>query len=87
MHFNIMGNQTQKKLSDLFDRLFDCLNVRGVNEDITKRKPNLSPYRSVNDHRLKVKLIILFIYTTIIMHNLYNNTAVCQNEVRAHVFM
>lgn len=38
----------------LFDKLFDCLNVRSVNEAITKKKPNLKPYKSATDERLKV---------------------------------
>ena len=39
-----------------FDKFFDCLNVRGVNEDVTKKKPNLSPFRSPNDQCLVVCL-------------------------------
>lgn len=37
-----------------FDRLFDCLNVRSLSEWKTKKKPDLKPYTSVDDSRLKV---------------------------------
>ena len=37
-----------------FDKFFDVFNVRSLNEYIFKRKPNLCPYTSANDKRLKV---------------------------------
>ena len=38
----------------IFDRFFDCLNVRSLDEWRQKRKPDLKPYYSPNDERLKV---------------------------------
>ena len=34
---------------EMFDIFFDCLNERGVNEHINKRKPYLAPYNNIND--------------------------------------
>ena len=38
----------------LIDRFFDCMNVRALTEGNHKRKPDLNPYRSINDVRFKV---------------------------------
>lgn len=38
-----------------FDRLFDCLNVRSLSEWMQKKKPDLKPYTSLEDERLKVR--------------------------------
>lgn len=35
----------------MVDSFFDCLNVRGVMENMHKRKPNLAPYTDMNDPR------------------------------------
>ena len=45
--------ETQRFVS-LFDKFFDCLNVRSTNEWIGKRNPNLKPYTSPSDERLEV---------------------------------
>ncbi len=34
-----------------FDRFFYCLNTRNAEEGKTKRKPDLDPYRTVEDRR------------------------------------
>ena len=36
---------------EMFDKCFDCLNVRNCTEHITKQKPFLKPYSSINDER------------------------------------
>ena len=41
----------------LMDRLFDCLNVRALEEGNHKLKPDLMPYTSVTDPRFQVMLI------------------------------
>ena len=46
-----------------FDKLFDCLNVRTANEDLTKKKPNLKPYRAVADQRLAVSPVAWQMHT------------------------
>ena len=38
-----------------FNRLFDCLNVRSLSEWYEKRNPDLKPYKSPDDPRLKVR--------------------------------
>ena len=38
----------------MFDRLFDCLNVRNYKQWKEKRKPDLKPYSSADDEKLKV---------------------------------
>jgi len=42
----------------MFDRLFDCLNVRSLNQWVQKMKPDLKPYTSIDDPRFKVSLIV-----------------------------
>lgn len=37
-----------------FDKFFDCLNVRSLDEWAKKKKPYLKPYRSSTDERLGV---------------------------------
>ncbi|XP_074645847.1 uncharacterized protein LOC141902104 [Tubulanus polymorphus] len=39
------------------DRFFDCLDVRSFNEHINKRKPDLAPYRRLDDERFQVRQI------------------------------
>ncbi len=43
----------------LFDRFFDCMNVRNFTEAIYQRKPDLRPYRRSDDPRLSVCSVIL----------------------------
>ena len=38
-----------------FDRFFDMLNTRSVNESVYKRKPDLAPYRTAEDTRLEAR--------------------------------
>ena len=40
----------------MFDRFFDCMNVRSLKEGVYKRKPDLSPYRESSDPRLTVSV-------------------------------
>ena len=41
----------------MFDKFFDCLNVCSITEHLSKRKPDLQPYHSISDARLKVFMI------------------------------
>ena len=43
----------------LFDKFFDCLNVRDLNQWRIKKKTDLKPYYSRNDERLKVNIATL----------------------------
>lgn len=38
----------------MFDKWFDCLNLRSLDQWIHKCKPNLKPYTSVDDPRFQV---------------------------------
>ena len=39
-----------------FDKFFDLLNVRSLEEHKRKNKPNLKPYERADDERLAVRL-------------------------------
>ena len=41
------------KYCEMFDKFFDCFNVRNTKEYITKQKPFLKPYTSVDDERFQ----------------------------------
>ena len=43
-----------RKFVRTFDRFFDMLNTRSLEEGIYKRKPDLLPYRKIDDARFKV---------------------------------
>ena len=43
-----------EKFCRIFDKFFDCMNTRCLQEAGQKRKPDLQPYRSPDDSRLKV---------------------------------
>lgn len=45
-----------EKFARMFDKLFDLLNICCISASIQHRKPDLRPYRSPDDERLKVRL-------------------------------
>ena len=47
-----------RKFVTMFDRFFDCLNVRCTSEGKQKRKPDLRPYYSPSDSRFAVSVYI-----------------------------
>ena len=53
-YFNL--NETTETVAFVtnFDRFFDCFNVRCISESIKARKPDLKPFTSSDDARLKV---------------------------------
>ena len=53
-YFNDPSTTETQKFVLYFDKLFDCLNVRSTSEWLKKKKPDLKPYRSAEDERLKV---------------------------------
>lgn len=62
--FELMDNEEYAetaKFCRMFDRFFDCLNTRNAVEGKHKRKPDLDPYRSDKDARLKVPIFLYFI--------------------------
>ena len=57
--FQMLGNTTHEyeataEFCNVFDRFFDCLNTRNASEGKKCRKPDLDPYRSVDDKRFDV---------------------------------
>ena len=57
--FKMMNKEEYEETArfcSMFDQFFDCLNTRDAREGKKKRKPNLDPYRSVNDKRFTVSL-------------------------------
>ena len=64
--FKYFGNASTmetEKFTLIFDRFFDCLNVRCLSEWKVKLKPDLKPYTSVDDPRLEVRQCIYDVYT------------------------
>lgn len=65
-----MGNDEYKETArfcHMLDKFSDCLNIRCIGEGCNKRKPDLEPYKSINDERLEVHdcVIILKSYMVI----------------------
>ena len=42
-----------KKFVLMFNKFFDCMNVRHLKECVYKRKPDVRPYNSAKDSRIK----------------------------------
>ena len=47
----------QEDLSDTLTDFFDIMNTRHLEEGVRKRKPDLAPYRTCDDSRLKVNFV------------------------------
>ena len=54
------------KFCRMFDRFFDCLNTRDAREGKHKRKPDLDPYRSVEDKRFDVSFVMIMLSVNLI---------------------
>ena len=48
------GTKETEQFCRMFDKFFDCMNTRNLKEAAQKRKPDLQPYFSPSDVRLKV---------------------------------
>ena len=72
-----IGNRETKETEAFvrhFDRFFNCLNVRSIEEGYKKRKEDLQPYTSPDDKRLKVITTLLQLLTTLFhCYNYYDN--------------
>ena len=55
-YYGWSGTKETEKFVRVFDKFFDCVNVRSIKEAATKRKPNQEVYRSPDDARLKVHM-------------------------------
>ncbi len=58
------GSDVQEtvKFVEMFENLFDCLNVNKYNTGRLKRKVFKQPYQSATDFRLKVQCALLHTY-------------------------
>ena len=54
--YGLEETKETEKFVPMFDKFFDCLNVRCISACVHRRKPDLRPYRSPDDERLKVLL-------------------------------
>lgn len=54
LYFGDPTTQETQKFVLQFDKFFDCLNVRNLDEWALKKKPDLKPYSSPDDDRLQV---------------------------------
>ena len=54
---NVEAYRETEKFCLMFDKFFDCLNTRRVGEGKELRKPDLDPYRTVNDTRFHVSIV------------------------------
>jgi len=54
-YFGDTSTTETKKFVLMFDKLFDCLNVRDLHQWVHKLKPDLKPYRKVDDKRFEVR--------------------------------
>ena len=57
-YFDDPSTKETKHFIRMFDKFFDCMNVRSMNEWVSKKKPNLKPYNNT-DSRLKVDGLLL----------------------------
>ena len=46
--------QETARFCHIFNKFFDCLNVRSLEEHVHKRNPDIRPYRIPTDSRLQV---------------------------------
>ncbi len=53
-HYGDSDTHETERFVTFMDRFFDMLNTRSLEEGSKKRKPDLDPYRTADDHRLKV---------------------------------
>lgn len=53
-YFADPSTEETQKFVLMFDKFFDCMNVRSLKEWAFKRKDNLKPYCSPTDDRLQV---------------------------------
>ena len=51
-----------EKFCRMFDKFFDCLNTRNLDEAKQKRKQDLRGYFKPNDKRLDVRIILFLLF-------------------------
>ena len=56
--YGLKETKETEKFVRMFDKSFDCRNVRCISASVQHRKSDLRPYRSPDDERLKVSCYI-----------------------------
>ena len=64
-YFGDPATKETERFVAMFDKWFDCLNVRNFEEWKNKLKPDRKPYSDPNDPRLKV---ITILYVPVCQH-------------------
>ena len=57
-YFGDPATEETQRFVTMFDKLFDCLNVRSKDQWIHKLNPDWKPYTSVDDPRFKVCIVL-----------------------------
>jgi hypothetical protein len=71
----------------MFDKFFDCLNVRNSVEHVRKLKPFLKPYESVDDERFSWLLNTFLKYFTDWKHSIATRPGEFTPNARANMFI
>lgn len=69
LHYNEEDTTETARFVKIFDRFFDMLNTRSLKEHIFQRKPDLSPYRTPDDTRLKVSIVCINLHVRTITYS------------------
>ena len=72
---------------EIFDKFFDCLNVRNCTEHITKQKPFLKPYSSINDERFDWLLHTFLPYFTNWKESIVSRPGIYTKNDKARMFL
>ena len=72
---------------EMFDKFFDCLNVRNFTEHITKQKPFLKPYSSINDERFDWLLDMFLPYFTNWKESIESRPGIYTKNDKARMFL
>ena len=72
---------------EMFDKFFDCLNVRNCTEHITKQKPFLKPYSSINDERFDWLLHMFLPYFTNWKESIESRPGIYTTNDKARMFL
>ena len=59
-YYKVPGTSETTRFVRMFDKAFDCLNVRNLHEWREKRKADRKPYDSPTDERLEVHIKLMF---------------------------
>jgi len=58
MHGIMQDTEETERFCMMFDRFFDMLNTRAIDEEIRRKKLDLKPYKKVEDERFQVNVSI-----------------------------